>query len=67
MNALFPFDLFMVYIPECIQQLRTTKYYTQIRDSSHINLGCSFNTLKEPCNDQRPKCDSTWFHDANDL
>ena len=25
MNALFSFDLFMVYIPECKQQLRTMK------------------------------------------
>jgi hypothetical protein len=26
MNALFSFDLFMVYIPECKQKLRTMKY-----------------------------------------
>jgi len=25
MNAFFSFDLFMVYIPECKQQLRTMK------------------------------------------
>jgi len=39
MNALFSVDLFMVYIPECIQQLRTMKYYTQIRDISHFKSG----------------------------
>ena len=26
MNASFPFDLFMVYTPECRKQLRTMKY-----------------------------------------
>ena len=25
MNAFFSFDLFMVYVPECTQQLRTMK------------------------------------------
>jgi hypothetical protein len=30
MNAFFSFDLFMVYISECKQQLRTMKYYMQI-------------------------------------
>ena len=38
MNAFFSFDLFMVYIPECKQQLRT------------LNLGCSFITPRESCN-----------------
>ena len=27
MNSFFSFDLFMVYIPECKQQLRTMEYY----------------------------------------
>jgi hypothetical protein len=39
MNASFSFDLFMVYIPECKQQLRTMKYYTQIRDIPHFKSG----------------------------
>jgi len=36
MNAFFSFDLGMVYIPECKQQLRTMKYYTDIRDIAHF-------------------------------
>jgi len=28
----FPFIFFIVYIPECKQQIRTMNYYTQIRD-----------------------------------
>jgi len=39
MNANFSIDLFMVYIPECKQQLRTMKYYTQIRDNAHFKSG----------------------------
>ena len=44
-NTFFSFDLFMVYIPECKLQLRT------------LNLGCSFITHREQCNNQRPRCD----------
>ena len=36
MNAFFSFDLFIVYIPECKQQLKTMKSYTQIRDNAHF-------------------------------
>ena len=39
MNAFFSFDLFTVYISECKQQLRTMKYYTQIRDIPHFKSG----------------------------
>jgi hypothetical protein len=39
MNAFFSFDLFLVYIPECKQQLRTMKYYTQIQDIAHFKSG----------------------------
>jgi len=39
MNAFFTFDLFMVYIPECKQKLRTMKKYTQIRDIAHFKSG----------------------------
>jgi len=39
MNALFYFDLFMVYIPECKQQLRNMKKYTQIWDIAHFESG----------------------------
>jgi hypothetical protein len=35
MNAFFSFDLFMVYIPECKQQLRTMK----IQDIAHFKSG----------------------------
>jgi len=27
-----------------------------------LNIGCSFITLREPCNNQRPRCDSAWLH-----
>ena len=30
-------------------------------------LGCSFITLEEPCNNQRPKCNITWLHATNHL
>ena len=42
MNEFFSFDLFMVYIPECRQQLGTMKLYTVIRDIAHLNLGFYF-------------------------
>ena len=35
-NTFISFDLFMVYIPECKQQLRTVK---EIRDTAHFNSG----------------------------
>ena len=25
-------------------------------------MGCSFITLREPCNNQRPACDIAWLH-----
>ena len=66
MNS-FPFDLFMVYIPECKQELRTTcmNKYTQIRDIAY--LGGSFITVGEPCNNQHPRCDIAWLHVINHL
>ena len=39
MNAFFSFDLFLVYIPECKQQLRTMKIYTPIPDIGHFKSG----------------------------
>jgi hypothetical protein len=39
MIVFFSFDLFMVYIPKCKQQLRTMKEYTQIRDIAHSKSG----------------------------
>ena len=39
MNAFFSFDLFMVYLLKCKQQLRTMTYYTQIRDIAHFKSG----------------------------
>jgi hypothetical protein len=32
-----------------------------------LNMGCSFNTLREPCNNQRPRCDIVWLHVINHL
>ena len=65
MNALFPFDLFMVYIPECKQQLKTMKHRYHILHT--LNLCYCFITLREPCNNQRPRCDITWPHVTNHL
>ena len=42
MNASFSFDFFMVYIPECKQQLRTMEYYMQIQDIPHFKSGLLF-------------------------
>jgi hypothetical protein len=68
MNTFFSFDLVIVYIPECKQQLKTIKQSTQIQDIAHFKyLGCSFITLREPCNKQRPKCDIAWFRVTNHL
>ena len=39
MNAFFSFDLFMVDIPECKQQLRTMKQYMQIQYIAHFKSG----------------------------
>ena len=30
-----------------------------------LNLGCSFRTLRDPCNNQRPRCDIAWLHVIN--
>jgi hypothetical protein len=27
-----------------------------------LNLGCSFITFREACNDQRHRCDIAWFN-----
>jgi hypothetical protein len=32
-----------------------------------LNLGCYFITLKEPYNNQRPRCDIAWLHITNHL
>jgi len=39
MNAFFSFDLLIVKIRECKQQLRTMKYYKQIQDIAHFKSG----------------------------
>jgi len=32
-----------------------------------LNLGCSNITLREPCNNQLPRCDIAWLHVTNHL
>jgi hypothetical protein len=52
MNAFVSFDLFMVY--------KTAKNYEIIYVDTilhTLNLGCRFITLREPYNNQWPKCD----------
>ena len=39
MHAFFSFYLFLVFIPECRQQLRTMEWYTQIRDNTNFKSG----------------------------
>jgi len=67
MKTFFSFDLFMVYISECKQQLKTMKLYTQIQDIAHFKSELYFITLREPCNNQQPRCDIAWLHVANHL
>ena len=56
----------MVYIPECKQQeLSNNTLRYQILHT--LNLGCCFITLREPCNNQRPRCDIAWLHVTNHL
>jgi hypothetical protein len=62
MHAFFSFDLFMVYIPECKQQSRTMKQYTQIRDIAHFKSCLLFYYSQRACNNQRPICDIAWQH-----
>ena len=35
--------------------------------SHTLNLGCSFITLRESCNNQRPRCDIAWLLVTNQL
>ena len=30
-----------------------------------LSLGCSFRTLRDPCKNQRPRCDIAWLHVIN--
>jgi len=32
-----------------------------------LNPGCSFNTLRKPCNNQRSRCHIAWLHVTNHL
>jgi hypothetical protein len=34
---------------------------------SSLNRGCSFITLREPCNNQRPRCDISWLYVTHHL
>jgi hypothetical protein len=65
LNAFFSFDLFMVSIPECKQQLRTINDALRYEILHALSLSCSFNTLSEQCNYQRPRCDIEWLHVTN--
>jgi hypothetical protein len=55
----------MVYILDCKQQLRTNTRRYEILHT--LNLGCSFIILREPCNNQRLRCDIAWLHVINYL
>ena len=67
MNCFF-FDLCMLYIQECKQQLRTMKKNTRRYKILHtLNLDCSFITLRESYNDQQLRCYIAWLHATNHL
>ena len=66
MNAFISFDLFMVYLP-CKQQQKIWNKTHRYEILHTLNLGCYFITLKEPCNNQRPRCDIAWLHITNHL
>ena len=53
MNAFFSFDFLMVHIPECKQELWNNTWT--------LNLGCSFITLREPCD--MASCYKSFYHD----
>jgi hypothetical protein len=53
-NAFFSFDFFMVYIPECKQQLSNYEIMHAYEILHTLNVDCSFITLRESCNNQRP-------------
>jgi len=57
MNAFFSFDLFMIYIPECTQQLRNNTRRYEILHTLYLGW--------EPCNNQRPRCDIACLHVTN--
>ena len=67
MHAFLSFDLFMVYIPKYKQQLRTNKNTYRYDILHTLNLDCSFITLRESCNNQRPRCDIEWPNATNHL
>ena len=52
MKTFFTFDVFMVW--DCIPHADEILYT--------LNLSCSFITLREPCNNQRPSCDIACLH-----
>ena len=57
----------MIYLPECKQQLGT-EINTHRYEILHIlSLGCNVITLREPCNNQLPRCDIAWLHVTNHL
>ena len=66
MNAFFSFDLFIVYIPERKQRLRTinTRKHEILNT---LKRGCSLITLRELCNNQRSRCDIAWLRVTNHL
>jgi len=60
----------MVYLAECKQQPRTMKTnYTHRYEILHtLNLGCSFITFREPCNNLRFRyAITTCLHSTNYL
>ena len=66
MNAFFSL-IFLWFIPEYKQQLRTIKIIYRYKILHTLFLACSFITLREPCNNQRPRCDIARLHVTNHL
>jgi hypothetical protein len=49
---------------DSVQPRNNTYRYERLHT---LNLGCSFITLREPCNNQWPRCDIAWLHVTNHL
>ena len=51
----------MIYIPEC----KSNTCKCEILHT--LSMDCCCITLREPCNNQRPRCDIVWLHVTNHL
>ena len=68
MSAFFSFDLLLWSIYQNVSNISELCNNTRRYEILHtLNMHCSFITVREPCNSQRPRCDIAWFHVTNHL